>query len=734
MIKKSFRKSVAVAMCGVVAVSSVVIPQSVSKAGETNTKVDTSDWQKCITIDFGITEANKDVMLDDAGEPVIDEATGKPIVVSDLALDSQLQLKKEFGTEFEMAEPREGFGNMLYDNTTIQDVYGTNASVKQKMGFDKVVPAGEVDGKCGEYFRDWVFSPDGEAYSFSVDLPVGQYHVNIYTGNKIKGYDNTTCVQFNDEAYMVGEQSEAVFYEQTSVGSRQFYIPNKENDNSVDKVTSYIVDVKDNGNGYGTLKTTFFDNTDNENSHLVKASDVFTPSEDKNVSIKMIDTYEGTDAAISKDSIADKIVTARLNGIEIAPVANPVHATKLEAQAVDVEMAEIKPIVVDMGAENVTDRVFYRSSNPEVVEVDNYYGEVTAKGTGEATIYAYNAYLDEVKAIPYNIVERKTIELVADGAQNNELILILGEDGREKGNIVAKFNSAEADIVEWSVADDAIVKLGTSAFEKKDGEATSTVEVKALKNGKTTITATRKDNKERVAQMSINVINATKSVAFTDKDGKELATDTVLEVEEGSSIEVGYIVGPENATNKEVIVECNNTSVASASASGGKVVINGKKAGETTINIYTRYSSDISDSVKVKVKAKPVQPTSTPTPVPSPSAEPSAEPTATPAPTSSVTEVEVPNASSNNKKVVTLSGKAKTTLGRNKSVIFKVAAKNTTVKKVSYKIKSGKKLVKVSASKKIIKITAKKKGNVKIVITVDAKGVSKKFARTIKIK
>ena len=194
-----------------------------------------------------------------------------------------------------------------------------------------------------------------------------------------------------------------------SEGGRQFYIPNRDNDNKVEKVTSYIVDVRDNGNGYGTLKITLFDNTDNEASHLVKASDVFTPSEEKNVGMKIIDTYEGTADEIAKDSIADKVVTARLNGIEIAPVANPVHAAKLEAAAVDVEMEDIKPILVDMGAQGVTDRVFYRSSNPAVVEVDNYYGEVTAKGTGEAVIYAYNSYLDVVKAIPYNIVARKTV-------------------------------------------------------------------------------------------------------------------------------------------------------------------------------------------------------------------------------------------------------------------------------------------------------------------------------------
>lgn len=722
-MKKHFTKRMAaIAMCGAVAVTSVNFPQSRVKAEG----VDTSDWQNSITIDFGITEAHKDAKLDDAGEIVTDEA-GKPVIESDLALDSQLQLKKEFGADFEMAAQKEFFGNMLYAGTTVQDLYGTTAATKQKIGFDKVVPAGEVSGKCGEYFRDWVYSPDGEAYSFSVDLPVGQYHVNVYTGNKIRGYDNTTCVQFNDETYKVGDASETVYYEQMSEGGRQFYIPNRDNDNKVEKVTSYIVDVKDNGNGYGTLKATFFDNTENESSHLVKASDVFNPSDEKDVGIKIIETYEGTDTAIDKDSIADKLVTARLNGIEIAPVENPVHATKLEAAPVDVEMEDIKPIVVDMGAEGVTDRVFYRSSNPEVVDVDNYYGEVTAKGTGEAVIYAYNSYLNQVKEIPYNIVTRKTIVIEADDIENNEITLIIGEKNRDKADIVAKFNSADSDIVEWKVEDESVVKLGEASFAKKDGEATSTVTAQALKEGLTTITATRKDNNERVSTLSVNVIYATKTVTFTDKDGKELGDDVVLSVEEGSSVEVGYVVGPENATRKEVTAECADTSVAGVSVNGDKIVIRGKTPGETTVKVVTKYSQDINDTIKVKVNAKPATPT--PVPTPGPAA------TQTPAPViSNAIETPAPDITAAVKKTITLSGKATTKLARNKSVFFKVTAKGTTVKKVSYKIKSGKKLVKVTTSKKAVKITAKKKGTAKLVITVTAKGITKKFNRTIKIK
>ena len=87
MFKNLFKKTVAVTMCGVVAITSAGVSQGSLKAADTDAgaKVDTSDWQKSITIDFGVTEANKDT--------VVDKTTGETVIVSDLALDSQLQLK-----------------------------------------------------------------------------------------------------------------------------------------------------------------------------------------------------------------------------------------------------------------------------------------------------------------------------------------------------------------------------------------------------------------------------------------------------------------------------------------------------------------------------------------------------------------------------------------------------------------------------------------------------------------
>lgn len=136
--------------------------------------------------------------------------------------------------------------------------------------------------------RTGVFSPNGEKYSFNVDLPVGQYYVYVYTGNKTKERNNTTIVNFNNET--IAEAS--LNYDQTSNGASQFYGATKTE-------VVYVVDVKDNGQGYGTLTANLYDDTiGNEAyaaSHTYTIGDALDENDTKG--IDHFDFYEGTDAA-----------------------------------------------------------------------------------------------------------------------------------------------------------------------------------------------------------------------------------------------------------------------------------------------------------------------------------------------------------------------------------------------------------------------------------------------------
>ena len=495
MYKNVLKRAVAMTTICAMAVAGMYIPEKRVNAAEV---IDTSDWQKSIVVDFGVTSD-----LDEEGNPI-----------PGICEDSQIQLKQVLG-EVETAVPVEGRGNWLYENTTIQDVYGTTALVKQKMGFDKVMPAG-ITSTGGNYFKDWVFSPDGEEYSFSVDLPVGQYYVAVYTGNKVKNYDNTTCVRFNDESFMMGESEFPVVYDQTSAGGSQFYGETK-------KELVYVVDVKDNGQGYGTLKATFFDNTNNEASHNLTVGDVYhVPAEGEEAKahgVKFLDLYEGTEAEISKDAISDKLITARLNGFEIIPADEDKqnHAGGVvendESQVEVGYTGSIPKIAPDV---LITDRCYYVSSDPSVVSVNKRTGEINALQTGKATVYEYNAYYNatgktEITVIPASFVDldKKKITLKMGGIE-----------GENKTSLTLTFNNAAEDAVEWSVepleesteAEMGSVKISEPVCTSEGVNKISTVELEAVKQGNLNVVATIKkdDGSTIIAKCNVSVVNAIK--------------------------------------------------------------------------------------------------------------------------------------------------------------------------------------------------------------------------------
>lgn len=712
MRKNALKKIAAVSAGLAVMASGIYMPGKAAKAA-----VDTSDWKQSIVIDFGITPGTE-----------LDEKDGKPI---NLAKDDQIQLRQVLGNEFETAGQVEGRGDWLYENTTVQDVYNnTTAGVKQKMGFDRIVPAG-ITTEGGAYFRDWVFSPGGEEYSFSIDLPVGQYYVAIYTGNKTKDYDNTTCVRFNDESFKDGDKEYPVIYEQTSAGGSQFYGDTK-------KELVYVVDVRDNGEGYGTLKASFSDNTANENSHKIKIGDLFAfPAEQAeqaaggaaDYGIKDMDFFGSSDGLGDNDyaELMEKTVTARLNGIEIAPVQNPVHAAQIEGEEVNAEIGFTGKAALELGADNVTDRIAYYSAEPSAVSVGIYSGMAEAKAVGTTTVYAYNAYLNQAAAIKYNVIPERKISL-----DKSELTLVLDDDGKASGELTATFNGASSDVVEWKTNKDDIIKLGEAQFSADSNNSTSKVVVEALNPGSVMVTATRTDSNEKVAECIVNVVKPVKTIALTDSSGKEYAGDSVISIKSGETWNIGCIVMPGDATEKGVEYSTSDAAVARVDKDGSNAVITAVGAGEAVITVTSRYNSEIKASVKVSVTAPPPSDqtggqTGGHTGMTPPS------PTVTDTPPVVQNPGDVAPVTSAVK--ISLTGKKTTKLSLKKSVTFKVKATGSAVKKVSYKIKSGKKLIKVSASKKSVKIKAKKRGTAKVVITVTAKDKTvKKFTRTITIK
>lgn len=349
--------------------------------------VDVSSWQKEIYVDFG---------------------TGTNIVpgtntVSDS--DGDLDTAHKFGETkyygYTCNEPVvAGYGTWLYDDAAkdVGTVYG-GASNGQKIGFDRKLPAG-VTNTGGNYFRDWVFSPDGTPYTFSVDLPAGQYEVYVYTGNKTSYYDNTTKVSLSDNGYKT-------IYDQTSAGGGQCLPP--------DCVYTVTITEGTSGSGYGTLGVKLFDDTIKKNEDGYDAS--YTDSNT---------VFYGTDANtafVSNDNetaVEGKIVTARLNGIEIRPVETPVSAENITTSASDTN------ITVGVGSsktlsaaaknpETTTERLEYYSADTSIATVDPRTGAVTGVAVGNTTITAATPSLlgTPEKCVTYNVKVMQALESVS---------------------------------------------------------------------------------------------------------------------------------------------------------------------------------------------------------------------------------------------------------------------------------------------------------------------------------
>ena len=679
MKKKSFtKKFLSITTCLSLVVGIGCVPGKASADS-----IDTSKWQNSIAIDFGTTSSAL------AGGPLL--TTPYPETADSLA------------------DVVQGYGYWTYDTTTIQDIYGVedNPVTAQKMGFNTSMPSGKST-TGGDYFNDWVFSPNGEEYNFSVDLPIGQYYVYIYTGNKQSGHNNTTFVSFGDQI-----KDTAIKYDQTSNGGSQFWGETKTE-------LVYIVDVTDNGLGYGTMTATFSDPTLENEAYSSSHGTTIANALENGVGI--LDFYSEESYAIDTTDLENAIITSRLNGIEIAPVASPTHAKNISAPEVaTVELSNSLYVSPNHGVSDCTDRIIYMSSNPEVATVDIYSGLISPITLGSTEIYSYNAYLNEYATTAVSVITETTIDL------DKKTLALKVDDTSEAltGELIATINESDIDVFEWKVSDSSIVELGTPSFTAGTEASTSKISLTAKNTGTATITATRTDSNKSIT-CTVTVTRPVKSVALTDDKGNTFEEDAVINLVSGDTTTIGSIVTPDNASETGVTYTSSNRSVATVIGSGDSAKITAVGAGETIITVTAKGDTTLSDSIKVVVTAPKV----TPSPVPINTPSPTAMPTPTVTPTAPVI-----NETASPVTKITLSGTKTSTIKRKKTATLKVAINNSTIKSIKYSVKTGKKNVTVKVKgKKSIKVTGKKIGKAKITFTITAKDKTTfKVTRTFKI-
>lgn len=541
----------------------------------------TEGWKSELYIDFG-TGTN------------LEEGTNKDLDMAGAALLPS-HINQE-ATEALIA----GYGSWIYDSTNVGAVYG-GAATTQKIGFDRALPAG-VTTAGGEYFRDWVFSPDGEAYTFSVDLPAGQYHIYVYTGNKTQGYNNTSLVSFSDNGYQIT-------YDQSSNGGGQYATPG----------CIYVVNVteKTSGCGYGTLGVKVFDNTivtgddGYDSEKYTEANTTFYKS-------KKDEIFAGAGvkefiANGNANAVDGKIVTARLNGIEIMPVTDPVYATQVTATETDtnvsVEVGQTATLTATAkaGSENATERIEYFSSDESIVKVtpnkDNpKQADIIGVAAGTATVTATTPSLigDTAKSATYTVTvsEETILELDPKSVE----LKTNGTDEEKTATITATFNAANLEAAKTTItmptSDYAEITASTPVEVSpsdgtRKGTYTQAITLTAKKSGSAIITFQRDTG--RTAELQLSVTTLPKSIEFVDEAGTKVESFTMFS---GTTLAVKATVLPEGASQSVTYKFKDTTDIATITPSGR---ITAKKSGEATIQAVSKSDENVIGEAKLTI-------------------------------------------------------------------------------------------------------------------------------------
>jgi len=158
--------------------------------------------------------------------------------------------------------------------------------------------------------------------------------------------------------------------------------------------------------------------------------------------------------------------------------------------------------------------------------------------------------------------------------------------------------------VNWEASKSGYVKFSNKSIED---DRYAVVEVKALKEGKLTVTASsRKDDD---VEVEFNIV-ISDDEEYDDDDNEVYVTSitlnpTTVNLQVGESESISATVKPSNATDKGITWESHNTNVATVSQSG-KITATG--VGNTTVTATADDGSGVNEKIYVNVKQNDVAP------------------------------------------------------------------------------------------------------------------------------
>ena len=240
----------------------------------------------------------------------------------------------------------------------------------------------------------------------------------------------------------------------------------------------------------------------------------------------------------------------------------------------------------------IKNKLFY-VSNEDIATVDKLTGLVTANKVGSTMLRVSVNDAFKINSIKLEVIDGEItpgIYILPTSITLPEKEITLTEGDRKAVTYTQEPSNATADNVKWVSADPSIAVVENN-------------ELIARKAGDVVITITSFGVKDT---MMVHV-----KAASVDVKSLTITSSTSLTMEIGNTEEISYKISPSNATNKEVIYESDDSTVATVDSVGN---ITATGAGTTTIKVSSASKPNIYGTISVTVNSPYVPETPSDTP------------------------------------------------------------------------------------------------------------------------
>lgn len=255
----------------------------------------------------------------------------------------------------------------------------------------------------------------------------------------------------------------------------------------------------------------------------------------------------------SNGIVASCVVTVVLNDINVEKI-------KLTPNESVIKTGTITQVIAEISPKNATNRdLVWTSSNPKIAIVDaNGY----VKGLKEGTVTITAKTKDgKVVASTTISIQENLIESISFSQEN----ISVKKDNTVKLVPIIKPSSLSSSKLTWTSSDSSVATVDENGI------------VKGLKNGTTTITVTTSSGMKASCIVTVTTDNI---------DVKEIKlTPNESVVKTGSTTQVIAEIIPNNATNRDLIWESSDPSIATVDGNG---IVKGLKSGTVTITAKTK--------------------------------------------------------------------------------------------------------------------------------------------------